>query len=97
MRALRCERHCDLCISADGVPAAAKHDAEKAAAAVQEDEFGAKDYRSQMQLKPDHASRPLWVVGGGAGRCGFGWWCKPFWDWVMVQAALQSYGYCRPV
>lgn len=27
-----------------------------------EDEFGAKDYRSQMILKPDNALRPLWVV-----------------------------------
>lgn len=27
-----------------------------------EDEFGAKDYRSQMTLKADHGSRPLWLV-----------------------------------
>lgn len=27
-----------------------------------EDEFGAKDYREQMILKPDNALRPLWVV-----------------------------------
>ena len=47
---------------ADGVPDAAKHDAEKEVSAT-EDEFGAKDYRSQMILKPDHAARPLWVVG----------------------------------
>lgn len=26
------------------------------------DEYGAKDYRLQMPLKSDHASRPLWVV-----------------------------------
>ena len=31
-------------------------------AEVPEDEYGAKDYRSQMELKPDHASRPIWVV-----------------------------------
>ncbi|XP_048579619.1 general transcription and DNA repair factor IIH helicase subunit XPB isoform X2 [Nematostella vectensis] len=39
------------------------------AAAVQEteaeDEFGAKDYRKQIELKPDHASRPLWVAPDG--------------------------------
>lgn len=29
------------------------------------DEYGAKDYRLQMPLKADHASRPLWVVGAG--------------------------------
>lgn len=27
-----------------------------------EDEFGAKDYRAQMILKPDNEVRPLWVV-----------------------------------
>ena len=32
------------------------------ASTVKEDEFGAKDYRELMELKPDHASRPLWVV-----------------------------------
>ena len=29
------------------------------------DEFGAKDYRKQMNLKGDHASRPLWVAPDG--------------------------------
>ncbi|KAJ1358392.1 TFIIH basal transcription factor complex helicase XPB subunit [Parelaphostrongylus tenuis] len=29
------------------------------------DEFGGKDYRSEMPLKPDHASRPLWVAPDG--------------------------------
>ncbi|XP_037075678.1 general transcription and DNA repair factor IIH helicase subunit XPB-like [Pollicipes pollicipes] len=48
----------------DGVPDAAKHDAEKEVQAA-EDEFGAKDYRSQMLLKPDHVSRPLWVAPDG--------------------------------
>ncbi|XP_043190163.1 general transcription and DNA repair factor IIH helicase subunit XPB-like [Amphibalanus amphitrite] len=48
----------------DGVPDAAKHDAEKEVSTT-EDEFGAKDYRSQMILKPDHASRPLWVAPDG--------------------------------
>lgn len=32
---------------------------------VPEDEFGAKDYRSQMTLKPDHQSRPLWLAPDG--------------------------------
>ncbi|XP_063964838.1 general transcription and DNA repair factor IIH helicase subunit XPB-like [Lytechinus pictus] len=30
-----------------------------------EDEFGAKDYRSQMELKKDHGSRPLWLAPDG--------------------------------
>ncbi|XP_064456146.1 general transcription and DNA repair factor IIH helicase subunit XPB-like [Ornithodoros turicata] len=46
----------------DGVPAAAS---QKLAEASVEDEFGAKDYRSQMQLRPDHESRPLWVAADG--------------------------------
>jgi DNA excision repair protein ERCC-3 len=29
------------------------------------DEFGAKDYRKEMPLKVDHASRPLWVAPDG--------------------------------
>lgn len=29
------------------------------------DEYGAKDYRLQMPLKDDHASRPLWVAPDG--------------------------------
>lgn len=47
---------------ADGVPDAAKNDVEKQDESAIEDEFGAKDYRSQMILKPDCTSRPLWVV-----------------------------------
>ncbi|KAH8009550.1 hypothetical protein HPB51_018243 [Rhipicephalus microplus] len=47
-----------LCLFEDGVPAAAS---QKLSTASVEDEFGAKDYRSQMELRPDHASRPLWV------------------------------------
>ncbi|XP_026325275.1 general transcription and DNA repair factor IIH helicase subunit XPB-like isoform X3 [Hyposmocoma kahamanoa] len=46
------------------VPGAAMQDAEKNDQ-VPEDEFGAKDYRSQMALKTDHASRPLWVAPNG--------------------------------
>lgn len=49
----------------DGVPVAAKKNVEKDDAGVPEDEFGAKDYRSQMVLKPDHKSRPLWVAPNG--------------------------------
>uniref|UniRef100_A0A914MQR0 General transcription and DNA repair factor IIH helicase/translocase subunit XPB n=1 Tax=Meloidogyne incognita TaxID=6306 RepID=A0A914MQR0_MELIC len=30
-----------------------------------EDEFGAHDYRNEMQLKKDHSSRPLWVAPDG--------------------------------
>ena len=29
---------------------------------AQEDEFGAKDYRTTLSLKNDHSSRPLFVV-----------------------------------
>ncbi|XP_022113513.1 general transcription and DNA repair factor IIH helicase subunit XPB [Pieris rapae] len=47
-----------------GVPVAATQDAEKNDQ-VPEDEFGAKDYRSQMELKSDNASRPLWVAPNG--------------------------------
>lgn len=47
---------------ADGIPDAAKSNVEKQDEGAIEDEFGAKDYRSQMVLKPDNASRPLWVV-----------------------------------
>lgn len=49
----------------DGVPAAAAKNAEKYDDAVQDDEYGAKDYRSQMELKIDHSSRPLWVAPNG--------------------------------
>ncbi|XP_018569515.1 DNA excision repair protein haywire [Anoplophora glabripennis] len=47
------------------VPGAAARDAEKNDQSIQEDEFGAKDYRSQMILKPDNVSRPLWVAPNG--------------------------------
>lgn len=48
-----------------GIPAAAAKNAEKYDESVVEDEYGAKDYRSQMELKVDHASRPLWVAPNG--------------------------------
>lgn len=47
------------------VPGAAARDAEKNDQSAMEDEYGAKDYRSQMELKPDNASRPLWVAPNG--------------------------------
>ncbi|KAK4876595.1 hypothetical protein RN001_009101 [Aquatica leii] len=47
------------------IPGAAGRNAENIDQSVQEDEFGSKDYRSQMVLKPDHASRPLWVAPNG--------------------------------
>lgn len=47
------------------MPAAAAKNAEKYDETVNEDEYGAKDYRSQMELKIDHASRPLWVAPNG--------------------------------
>ncbi|XP_011309067.1 DNA excision repair protein haywire [Fopius arisanus] len=49
----------------EGIPDAAKNDAEKLDENALEDEFGAKDYRSQMILKPDNTSRPLWVAPNG--------------------------------
>ena len=48
----------------EGLPSAAALNQEDEAEA-EEDEFGAKDYRSQMALRPDHASRPLWVAPNG--------------------------------
>lgn len=32
---------------------------------MQEDEYGAKDYRAQLELKPDYNSRPLYVAPNG--------------------------------
>lgn len=49
----------------DGIPAAAAKNAEKNDDGILEDEYGAKDYRSQMELKVDHSSRPLWVAPNG--------------------------------
>jgi hypothetical protein len=46
----------------DGIPSAAKKNVESEDQGALEDEYGAKDYRSQMILKSDHESRPLWVV-----------------------------------
>ncbi len=49
----------------DGIPAAAAKNAEKNDDGIEEDEYGAKDYRSQMELKLDHSSRPVWVAPNG--------------------------------
>ncbi|XP_046832119.1 general transcription and DNA repair factor IIH helicase subunit XPB [Vespa crabro] len=52
-------------VETEGIPDAAKTDIEKQDETVLEDEFGAKDYRSQMTLKADCESRPLWVAPNG--------------------------------
>ena len=49
---------------AEGVPEAAKHNIEVEGERQGEDEYGAKDYRD-LQLKPDHMSRPLWIAPNG--------------------------------
>ena len=54
---------------AEGVPEAAKHNIETEGEKQEEkkkkgEERGAKDYRN-LQLKPDHMSRPLWVAPNG--------------------------------
>lgn len=46
--------------SQEAIPAAAGKQVDESSTKV--DEYGAKDYRGQMQLKSDHNSRPLWVV-----------------------------------
>lgn len=49
----------------DGVPGAASKNAETNDENINTDEYGAKDYRAQMQLRPDHHNRPLWVAPNG--------------------------------
>lgn len=49
----------------DGVPGAASKNAETNDDSINTDEYGAKDYRSQMDLKPDHHNRPIWVAPNG--------------------------------
>jgi len=48
----------------DWVPEAASKSAEDIGD-VEDDEFGAKDFRTQMDLRPDHLVRPLWVAPNG--------------------------------
>ena len=43
----------------DGVPSAAT---KTVAERVNQDEFGAKDYRNELDVKKDFNSRPIWVV-----------------------------------
>ncbi|XP_036401087.1 general transcription and DNA repair factor IIH helicase subunit XPB [Megalops cyprinoides] len=45
------------------IPAAAGKQVDESS--TKTDEYGAKDYRLQMLLKNDHASRPLWVAPDG--------------------------------
>merc|ERR1719167_540701 len=48
------------------VPTAAAVDVEaREEGEAEEDVYGAKDFRSQMELRPDHESRPLWVAPNG--------------------------------
>ncbi|XP_036740010.1 general transcription and DNA repair factor IIH helicase subunit XPB isoform X2 [Manis pentadactyla] len=49
--------------SQEAVPSAAGKQVDEPGSKV--DEYGAKDYRLQMPLKDDHASRPLWVAPDG--------------------------------
>lgn len=50
----------------DWVPtAAAINVEEQEESTATEDAFGAKDFRSQMPLRADHESRPLWVAPNG--------------------------------
>lgn len=55
----------DYASESDGVPGAASKNAETNDENTNTDEYGAKDYRTQMQLRPDHANRPLWVAPNG--------------------------------
>ena len=48
----------------DWVPEAASKNVEDIPDA-EEDEFGAKDFRKEMDLRPDHSNRPLWVAPNG--------------------------------
>jgi len=56
--------------SQEAVPSAAGKQVEDSGAKL--DEYGAKDYRLQMPLKADNASRPLWVVRAGRAASGLG-------------------------
>ncbi|XP_043854029.1 general transcription and DNA repair factor IIH helicase subunit XPB [Dromiciops gliroides] len=49
--------------SQEAVPSAAGKQVDESGTKL--DEYGAKDYRLQMPLKEDHASRPLWVAPDG--------------------------------
>ena len=47
------------------VPQAANQRLDGVGDAQRTDEFGARDFRKEMDLKKDHASRPLWVAPDG--------------------------------
>ncbi|XP_029112948.1 general transcription and DNA repair factor IIH helicase/translocase subunit XPB isoform X1 [Scleropages formosus] len=49
--------------SQEAIPSAAGKQVDETSTKL--DEYGAKDYRLQMLLKNDHASRPLWVAPDG--------------------------------
>ncbi|XP_037940776.1 general transcription and DNA repair factor IIH helicase subunit XPB [Teleopsis dalmanni] len=53
------------CSETDGIPGAATKNAETNDEGIMTDEFGAKDYRSLMELKTDHTNRPIWVAPNG--------------------------------
>ncbi|ALC43783.1 hay [Drosophila busckii] len=55
----------DNASESDGVPGAASKNAETNDENINTDEYGAKDYRAQMQLRADHTNRPLWVAPNG--------------------------------
>ena len=44
------------------MPAAALRDVDNDVGVPKTDDFGAQDYRKILELKSDHASRPLWIV-----------------------------------
>ena len=50
-------------VESDWVPAAASVNVDDDGGT--QDEFGAQDFRSQMVLRDDHESRPLWVAPNG--------------------------------
>ena len=74
------------------VPGAAARDAEKVAV-VPIDEFGAKDYRAQMVLKQDHASRPIWIVSLVLENYNFIWFPSLF----NIPCALITNFSCQTV
>ncbi|CAO1306730.1 unnamed protein product [Diamesa serratosioi] len=49
----------------EAIPGAATKNAEKNDDEAVTDEYGAKDYRTQLELKPDFAARPLYVAPNG--------------------------------
>lgn len=49
----------------EAIPGAASKNAEKNDDEAVTDEYGAKDYRTQLELKADYAARPLYVAPNG--------------------------------